>query len=153
MDIRQWLPPALHMKKRRTYTYAASFLPLTASVTDTEEIQFKTDSYFLILNHVAVVTDTSDAIIASTANGFDPFNAPFLVTLSDSASGDSANNSAVAFGNWFGTARDPFVCPAPWLLTPGAVMQIQIQNLVATDRRIRLAFHGVRIYSTTIPGI
>ena len=148
MDIRAWLPPALHTAKRRTYIYASQFLPLTASLTLTNEILLKTDSYFLVLAGVGVVTDTSDATIASTANAFDKFNAPFLVTLTDSASGDAINNIAVSFDNLFGSARDPFYWPAPWLLSPGATLQIVMQNLIGTDRRVRVAFHGVRIYST-----
>lgn len=146
MDIRQWIPPHLHNAKRRGYVYATQFLPLTASLTITNEIQLKTDSFFLVLAGTAVVTDTSDAAIAAAANTFDKFNYPFLVTLSDSASGEPVSNIGVAFDNYFGSARDPFYWPAPWLLSPGAVLQVQLQNLLATDRRVRIAFHGVRIY-------
>jgi hypothetical protein len=153
MDIRQWLHPALHTKRRRTYVYATQFLPLTASLTLTNEIQLKTDSYFLVLAGTMVFTDTSDATIASTANAFDKFNVPVLVTLSDSASGDALNNIAVSADNYFGSGRDPFNWPAPWLLAPGATLQVVAQNLIGTDRRMRLAFHGVRIYSTVIPGL
>jgi hypothetical protein len=145
MDIRQWLPPQLHNKRRQNYVYATQFLPLTASLTITNEIQLKSDSYFLILAACAVVTDTSDAAIASTANAFDKFNAPFLVTLSDSATGDTMSNIGVSFRNYFGVGEEPFFWPAPWLLEPSAVLQTKLENLLATDRRVRIAYHGVRI--------
>lgn len=147
MDIRQWIPANLHLTKRKGYVYATQFLPLTASLTLTNEIQLKTDSFFLVLAGVAVVTDTSDATIVAAANAFDKFTYPFLVTLSDSASGEPVSNIGVAFDNYFGSARDPFYWPAPWLLEPGAVIQVQLQNLLATDRRVRIALHGVRIYT------
>ena len=153
MDIRQYLPPALHTKRRLGYTYGVQFLPLSASLTLTVDTQLKTDSYFLILATTAVVTDTSDAAIASTASAFDPFNVPFLSTLSDSATGEPRSNIGIAFMNQYGTARDPFLWPAPWLLDPGATLTVQLQNLIATDRRVRLAFHGVRIYSPKIAGV
>jgi hypothetical protein len=153
MDIRQWLPPQLHTKKRRTYMYATQFLPATASVTTSTEIQTKSDSYFLILAANAVVTDTSDATIVAAANAFDKFTYPFLVTLSDSASGDPISNIGVAFDTLFGNARDSFPWPSPWLLDPSAVIRTQIENLLATDRRIRIAYCGVRIMSEKIQGI
>jgi len=135
------------------YDYATQFLPATASVTTTNEIQLKTDSYFLVLMGLATVTDTSDASVASTANAFAPFNNPFLVTLSDSASGDTKSNIAVAFDNLFGNARYPFHWPVPWLLDPGAVIQVKLENLLATDRRVRMVFRGVRIFSSKVQGI
>lgn len=153
MRIQDWLPAPLQNKKRRIYNYATQWLPLTASLTITNEIQLKTDSYFLVLMGLATVTDTSDATIASTAASNVPFNNPFLVTLSDSASGDTTSNIAVAFDNLFGNARYPFYWPVPWLLDPGAVIQIQLQNLLGTDRRVRMVFCGVRIMSPKIAGL
>ena len=147
MNLREWIPAPLQNKKRRIYNYASQWLPLTASLTITNEIQLKTDSYFLVLMGLATVTDTSDAVIAATAASNVPFNNPFLVTMSDSASGDTTSNIAVAFDNLFGNARYPFYWPVPWLLDPGAVIQIALQNLLATDRRVRLVFCGVRIFS------
>lgn len=153
MNLREWLPAPLQAKKRTMYDYATQFLPATASVTTTNEIQLKTDSYFLVLVGLATVTDTSDAVIAATAASNVPFNNPFLVTLSDSASGDTKSNIAVAFDNLFGNARYPFYWPVPWLLDPGAVIQVKVENLLSTDRRIRMVFRGVRIFSPKIQGV
>ncbi len=153
MRIQDWLPAQLQNKKRTMYDYASQFLPATASVAVTNEIQLKTDSYFLVLMGLATVTDTSDAAIASTAASNVAFVNPFLVTLADSASGDTKSNIAVAFDNLFGNARYPFHWPVPWLLDPGAVIQVKLENLLATDRRVRMVFRGVRIYSPKIQGI
>lgn len=153
MNLRDWMPAPLQNKKRSMYDYATQFLPLTASATATNEIQLKTDSYFLVLMGLATVTDTSDAVIAATAASNVPFNNPFLVTLSDSASGDTKSNISIAFDNLYGNARYPFYWPVPWLLDPGAVLQTKLENLLGTDRRVRIVYRGVRIFSPKIHGV
>src|SRR3990172_6410120 len=61
-------------RKKDPFFYRVQFLPLTASVSAQQEFTIENDSEFVCLGANAVVTDTSDAAIASTANAFDAFN-------------------------------------------------------------------------------
>jgi len=124
------------------YWYRAQFLPLAASATAIVEFTIQTGYDFVCMGANAVVTDTSDATIASTASAFDPFNPPFLVTIRHTGPGQNITNAPIAFANIFGTARDPYFWPIPKIFPERAVVQTTLENLVATDRRIRLAYFG-----------
>lgn len=135
-------------KKKDPYFYRVQFLPATASVTTTQEFTIENDSEFICLGANAVVTDTSDAAIASTANAFDPFNPAFLVTIKHSGSGgQNLMNGPVAFANIFGTGRDPYYWPIPKIFGPRSVVTTSVENLTATDRRIRIAYVGFKAYA------
>ena len=135
-------------KKKDPYFYRVQFLPLTASVSLNAEFSIENDSEFVCLGANAVVSDTSDVLIASTANGFDVFNPPFLVTIKHSGSGgQNLMNAGVAFANIFGTGRDPYYWPIPKIFGPRSVVTVTLENLSATDRRVRIAFVGFKAYS------
>lgn len=134
-------------RKKDPFFYRVQFLPLTASVTAIAEFTVESDSDFICLGANAVVTDTSDASIAGTANGFDPFNPPFLVSIKHSGSGgQNLMQNPIAFANIFGSGRDPYYWPIPKVFGPRSVVTTTIENLVGTDRRIRIAYVGFKAY-------
>lgn len=128
------------------YWYRVQFIPLAASATAIAEFTVESDSDFVCLGANAVVTDTVDATIAAVANAFDPFNPPFLATIRHTGPGQNLMNSSVAFANIYGTARDPYYWPIPKIFPSRAVVQTTLENLVATDRRIRIAYVGFKAY-------
>ena len=134
-------------RKKDPYFYRVQYLPLTASLTSIVEFTVESDSDFVCLGANAVVTDTSDVAIAAAANTFDPFNPPFLVTIKHSGSGgQNLMNAGVAFANIFGTGRDPYYWPVPKVFGARSVVSTTLENLVATDRRIRIAYVGFKAY-------
>jgi hypothetical protein len=142
------LPRSLWNRHKDFFTYGVEFLPLAASEAGANgDIAIQADSDFMIIGAAAVVTDTSDAAIASTANAFDKFNPPFLVTLTDTGSGRAFSNIGIAFKNLFGTAEQPAIWTFPKLIRASSVLTTKIQNLVATAYRVRIAYTGIKIFS------
>ena len=135
-------------RPKNPYFYRTQFLPLTASLTLTAEFTIESGYDFLCLGANAVVTDTSDAVIASVASTFVPFNPPFLVTIRNSGSSQQLMSNGIAFANIFGTGADPYYWPIPKVFTARTVVQTTLENLSATDRRVRIAYFG---FHTDIP--
>ena len=138
-------------RQKDPYWYRVQFLPLLASATAIAEFTVESGSDFVCLGANAVVTDTSDAVIASVANTFDVFNPPFLVTIRHTGPGQNLMNASVAFGNIFGNRQfGPMFWPIPKVFPARAVVQTTLENLVATDRRIRIAYIGFKAYMSKI---
>lgn len=136
-------------KDKDPYFYRAQFLPIAASASGSiVEFSIESDSDFVCFGANAVVTDTADLTVASTANGFDPFNPPFLITIRHSGSGQNLMNAGVAFANIVGTGRDPYYWPIPKVFPARSVVQTQMDNLVATAYRVRIAYIGFKAYLT-----
>lgn len=131
------------------FTYIVNFLPATASANTDGSFIVQADSAFAICKTSVFVTDTSNAAVAELqpfGSGLTTGLLPFLVTMTDSGSGRSLSNSAVPIDSWFGTAMRPYIFPSPKILDPSSQFQVTIQNLSATDRRVRLSFHGFKIF-------
>jgi hypothetical protein len=141
------LPKQLWNRPKDLFIYGAEFLPIAASGAPKVDINIEADSDFLIMAANAVVTDTADAIVASTANGFDKFNPPFLVTLTTTGSGRSMMNTGISLANLFGTGQFPAVWTFPKLLRASTTFSVTLQNLVATAFNVRLSFHGIKVFS------
>lgn len=133
------------------FVYHINYLPAVASTTTDGNFITQADSGFAIAETTAIVTDTSDAVVANlqpfgsgVASGF----LPFLITMTDSGSGRQLQNLPVPLDGWFGTAQFPRRWPVPFILDPNSQFTVSVQNLSATDRRVRLSFHGMKIFST-----
>ncbi len=131
------------------FTFVLNFLPATASATTTGRFIVQNDSAFSFVKTTYIATDTADAAVS----GLQPFGsggltsfAPFLVTLTDSGSGRALSDLGVPIDSWFGTGQRPHVWPIAKILDPNSTFEAGVQNLSATDRRVRLAFHGYKIF-------
>jgi hypothetical protein len=131
------------------FTFALNFLPATASAITTARFTVQNDSAFAIVKTAYIATDTSDAAVS----GLQPFGSgaltslgPFLVTLTDSGSGRSLSDVGIPIDSWFGVGMRPYLWTVPKLLDPNSTLEAGVQNLSATDRRVRLAFHGYKVF-------
>lgn len=130
------------------FTFVIQFLPLTASQTLTDNFITQADSGFAIVKTTYVATDSADAAVANLLpfGSGNPAVVPFLVTLSDSGSGRDLMNTGVHIDNLFGTAARPFIWAKVKVLDPNSTFAARVQNLSATSRNLRLAFHGFKIF-------
>jgi hypothetical protein len=136
-----WFPLGARDNALDYFAYGTDFTPLNASATTTRAIQINSDSAFLILSATMVETDTTDLI-------FFP-NRPLLVTLTTGGAALSLSNTPIHADNWFGTAEEPKYWDVPKVLLPNTTFNVSLQNLEATNRNIRVAFHGFKIYQFT----
>jgi hypothetical protein len=132
------IPPKFQHRLKDMFAYVADFLPLTASLTQTQPISIQSDSDFVIVAGVAVVTDTANAVRITFV--------PQLVQLQDQGSGRNLFSSQTHFNNVFGTAEEPAYWPQPKVLIRGSTFAVQLQNLEATNRNVRIAFMGFKVF-------
>lgn len=131
------------------FTYTMNFLPATASATTTAQFQVQNDSGFAICKTSQVITDTVNVAVAN----LQPYGTagqtvtPFLITLSDSGSGRNLMDTGVHLDHIFGVGqRQGYQWTVPKVLDPNSTFTGQLQNLSATDRNVRLAFVGFKIF-------
>lgn len=134
-----WYPDGAKGKAIDYFVYGTDFTPLLASATATNLIAINADSAFVILSAVIVETDTADTVFLGQQ--------PLLFRLSDSGSGRFLSNTAIHADNWFGTAQLPKYWDIPKILAPNSTFSVTAQNLEATNRNVRVAFHGIKIFS------
>ena len=120
------------------FVYGTDFEPLAISATASRSIQINADSAFMILSAVMVETATDNTTFMA--------NRPLLVSLSTGGAGLSLSNTPIHANNWFGTAQEPKYWDVPKVLLPNSTLQVTIQNLEATARNIRVAFHGFKLF-------
>lgn len=135
-----WLPPMFWPQIKNFYAYVTEFLPLSASTTATNVITIQSDSYFVILYATITETTTDNATLL-------PFN-PLLVNLTDSSSGAAFTSLPIHANNLFGDAQNPGIFTVPYIMRPGASLSVQVQNLEAVNRNVRIAFVGFK----SVPG-
>lgn len=133
-----WFPSAAKDLAMDYFVYGCEFTPLGAGASDSRNIQINSDSAFLILSATLVETDTANTT-------FFP-NRPLTVQLSTGGAGLNLANIAIAADNWFGTAEEPKYWDVPKTLLPNTVFQVSANNLEATARNLRFAFHGFKIF-------
>lgn len=126
------------------FTFGINFLPIAASATITENFLVQADSAFAICKTSMVISDDANAYVANLSDL--PHFIPMVVTLTDSGSGRDLMNTSIALSNIFGSAREPFVWARPKVLDPNSTFNARLQNLIATARNVRLAFHGFKIF-------
>ncbi len=138
-----WLDP---------FTYVINFVTpnqLAASATTTLNFIVQNDSAFSICKTNYVASDTANAAVANLqpfGSGVASGLVEILCTLTDSGSGRSLMDNAVHIDSLFGTAQFPQIWPIPKILDPNSTFSATLQNLVATARHVRLAFHGYKVF-------
>jgi hypothetical protein len=138
-----WLDP---------FTYSINFVTpnqLAASATSTLNFLVQNDSAFAICKSTYIATDVNNAAVANLqpfGSGAASSLVEVLVTLTDSGSGRSLMDQGIPIDGLFGTAQFPRIWPIPKILDPNSTFSATLQNLVATARHVRLAFHGYKIF-------
>ena len=131
------------------FTYGINFPTLAASATATANFLVQNDSAFIITSTTYFITDTSDALVAELqpfGSGLTTGGIPILITLSDAGSGRNLMDTAIPIDSLFGNAQRPYYWSQPKFLDPSSTFNAQLQNLIATARRVRLAFHGYKVF-------
>lgn len=123
------------------FAYGTDFEPLGASATTTRAIQINSDSAFMVLSAVMVETATDNTTFLA--------NRPLLVSLSTGGAALNLSNTPIHADNWFGTAEQPKYWDVPKILLPNTTFNVQLQNLEATSRNVRVAFHGFKLFRFT----
>lgn len=123
------------------FAYGTDFEPLAASATTTRAIQINSDSAFMVLSATMVETATNNTTFLA--------NRPLLVSLSTGGAALNLSNTPIHADNWFGTAEQPKYWDVPKILLPNTTFNVQLQNLEATDRNVRVAFHGFKLFRFT----
>lgn len=133
-----WYPKGARGYAVEYFVYATDFAPLALSATSSNNININGDSAFCILSGVIVESDTGNTTFLAVP--------PLLVQLQDTGAGRSLSNIPVHAANWFGTAQEPKYWDVPKVLAPNATFQVTAQNLEATARNVRFAFHGFKVF-------
>lgn len=136
-----WFPLAARDNALDYFAYGTDFAPLAASTTTTRAIQINSDSAFLILSATMVETATDDVTFLA--------NRPLLCNLTTGGAALSLMNTPIHADNLFGTAEEPKYWDVPKVLLPNTTFNVTLQNLEATARNVRVAFHGFKIYQFT----
>lgn len=134
-----WFPPEAQGLAMDYFVYGTDFAPLAVSATTTQSIQINADSAFMILSAVMVETATDNTTFMA--------NRPLLASLSTGGAAMSLSNTPIHANNWFGTAEEPKYWDVPKILLPNTTFNITLQNLEATARNVRVAFHGFKLFS------
>lgn len=135
-----WLPPSEWGTIKDFYGYSASFLPIPASTTQTQNISIQADSNFIIMYATLIASDVTNL----TPLAF----APALVDLRDASSGASLTQSPVHVESIFGDGSFPGIFSVPKFMRANSTLQVTLQNLEAVNRNYRITFYGFR----SIPG-
>lgn len=133
-----WYPDGAKGLQIDYFVYGIQFLPLTASLTLQGTANINGDSAFCILSGVLVETDTGNTTFLAQR--------PLLARIVDTGSGRYLSNSQIHVDNWFGTAEEPKYWDVPKIFAPNSTLGLELQNLEATDRNVRVAFHGFKIF-------
>jgi hypothetical protein len=133
-----WFPAGAKNLAIDYFAYGTDFTPLGASSTTANSIPINSDSAFIILSGVLVETATDNTTFLA--------NRPLLASMSEGGSGRNLSNTPLHVNNWFGTAELPKYWDIPKVLLPNSTFQVQLQNLEAVARNVRVAFHGFKIF-------
>lgn len=134
-----WYPAGARNRAIDYFVYGADFLPLVASATTQNSININGDSAFVILSAVLVETAIDNTTFLAQR--------PLLFSLQDTGSGRLLSNTPIHADNWFGTAELPKYWDIPKILAPNSTFNVIAQNLEAVNRNVRVAFHGIKIFS------
>lgn len=132
------LPTEMWDKQKDYFIYSLEFLPLAASGIAAAAVNIQSDSHFLIELITGVATDVTNATFIA--------NVPELVNMTDSGSGRNFFDKPVHWNNLFGTAQLPGVLPFPKVINAGSTLTIQLTNLEATARNVRISLIGFKVF-------
>jgi hypothetical protein len=133
------LPAGLQAKDMDTFTYNVEILPTTASGSTTGTITINNDADFLLISLAGVVTTTNDATQITYV--------PATILFTDTGSGRAISNTPVAWNNAVGTAQEPVYLDYPKFLARSTGISIQYNALEATQRNVRIALRGFKIFN------
>jgi hypothetical protein len=136
-----WFPKEARDLALDYFVYGANFDPLAASAQAIQSIQINSDSAFLVLSATMVETHEDNTTFMA--------NRPLLVTLSTGGAALNLSDRPIHADNWFGTAEEPKYWDVPKILLPNTTFNVQLQNLEATARVVRVAFHGFKLFRFT----
>lgn len=136
-----WFPEEAKDLALDYFAYGTDFEPLGASATTTRQIQINSDSAFMVLSATMVETATDNTTFLA--------NRPLLVSLATGGAALNLSNTPIHADNWFGTAEEPKYWDVPKVLLPNTSFNITLQNLEATARNVRVAFHGFKLFQYT----
>lgn len=136
-----WYPAGAKGRMIDPFVYVTEFLPLSALATQQNQLQIGGDAAFLLRTTKLVESDTGNTTIIPVP--------PLLLSIVDSGSGRSLSNAPVAASNWFGTAQRPDEWEMVKIFAPNSTITVTAQNLENTDRNVRLAFCGWKIFQYT----
>ena len=134
-----WFPNGAKNLAVDYFAYGTDFVPLAASGTSTNPIAINSDSAFFVLSAVGIETATDNTTFLTQH--------PLLVQLSEGGGARNFFNTPLHFDEVFGSAELPMVWPLPKLLLPNSTLNVTLQNLEATARNVRVAFHGFKIFN------
>lgn len=134
-----WYPKAARGLQIDYFVYGTDFVPLLASTTTGNPIQITGESAFVALSGVLVETATDNTTFFAQR--------PLLANIRDSGSNRLLSNVAIHVDNWFGTAELPKYWDVPKIFAPAGTMVIELQNLEAVDRNVRVALHGFKVFA------
>lgn len=127
------------MPGRDFFTYRAEFLPLGALATTTVNVPIQADSDFQLTEITGDMrtATTAEAVVAAP---------DALVTLQDQGTGRLLMDGGIIWPNLVGTAQRPFILPMPKEIRANSVIAVTLSDLSNTQRFIRLAFVGYKIF-------
>lgn len=121
----------------QSYAYTASILALASAGASNDVIQVQTDSAFRI-EALAAAVFVNNALVAA------PYS---TVNIKDSGSDATLFDAETPIGNVFGTAQLPLILPTPYMVKPGANLQVNVTNVnSAAAASYYFAFIGSKIY-------
>jgi hypothetical protein len=128
------------------FTYIATFTALAVAGNQTVQVPIQADADFKILASAYQANLAGAAITAST------YPWPNVtVLLTDTGSGRQMMNGAVPLTSLFGNGQEPFIWPAPKIMSARSNLQVQIfSQEAAVTPIIILSFFGVKMYP--LPG-
>lgn len=136
------------------YTYGITFT-FTANGTLSGNINIQADSDFVILNTTywsdyeqGGVYNNGNKITNDTRLLFDG-----SILLTDTGSGRTMMNQAVAVDSMFGTGQFPYVWSQPKLMRMNSNLQVQVTNFINTqanfpyvELNLYLQFNGLKVF-------
>lgn len=141
-----------------TFDYFAYSIIIDLDASGTAQGQFlvQNDSAFAITSTCYIATNQTNAAIIDLqpfGSGLDEGITDATILLTDTGSGRQLSDARIAIDTLFGTAQRPFMWPRPKLLPPASTFQASLQNLQAVDMRLRLTFHGYKIFGEGVRGM
>lgn len=115
----------------------ANWEPLAASDTEPRDINVPGDTAFCVLSATMVETDTANTTFLQEF--------PLLANIFDSGQ-RQLSNTPIHASNWFGSAQLPKYWDVPKIYAPNTGITIELQNLEAVARNVRVALHGFKIF-------
>lgn len=125
------------------FVYGVTFASLAAGLSQTQNIQIQSDSYFR-WTHASMETDLAGVTFTESA-------APVplcALQITDSGSGRQLFNTPIPLSAIFGNGQLPFVLPVERVFKPNSNISLQLTSFaVAQTYTVRLALIGAKIFT------